>query len=249
MRLISQTGDWTLEQFLSHVDDARAHRTLSKLRSHNPLRLCLTGGLAVELHLLLRGGPVGCRPLNDIDFIVASFDQIPSTLGADFLFSHVHPSDPPNRTLLQSVDPETSVRVDIFHASGDTLERAVDIEICGMPLRVISFEDLTARAARLSMDLTEGKAMPAKHARDFLRLLPLADAHGLERAWNDHRKPSHPSSFLEVAETLPGLIARTVGLQIDPVYGLTRDLSCARCLPSKAFPVSAEKVAEILGYR
>jgi hypothetical protein len=58
-----------------------------------------------------------------VDFIVGSFDDIPESLGTDFVLRHVHPIDSPGKTLLQCVDPETRVRVDVFRAYGSEIER------------------------------------------------------------------------------------------------------------------------------
>jgi tartrate dehydratase beta subunit/fumarate hydratase class I family protein len=62
----------------------------------------------------MSGRDAGVRSLNDIDFIVDSFEHIPQSLAGEFLFRHVHPFDPPGKTLVQSIDPETMVRVDVF---------------------------------------------------------------------------------------------------------------------------------------
>jgi|SRR5580658_6071406 hypothetical protein len=108
----------SLARFPTEADADRAERTFRKLRRHNIAPLALTGGFAFELHLMERGSPAQMRPLNDIDFLVDSFDDIPKTLSGDFIFRHVHPHDPPAKTLLQCVDPETAVRVDVFRACG-----------------------------------------------------------------------------------------------------------------------------------
>jgi hypothetical protein len=76
----------------------------------------LTGGVAIELHILRLGGKPILRPLHDLDFIAASFDSIPETLGGNLLWRHVHPHDPPGKNMLQRVERETEVRIDIFRA-------------------------------------------------------------------------------------------------------------------------------------
>jgi hypothetical protein len=232
------------------ADDAeRARRTLQKLRQHGIEPLVLTGGIAIELHLRSRGISAEMRPLNDIDFLVDRFNEIPRTLAGDFLFRHVHPHDPPAKTLLQSVDPETEVRVDVFRACGETKARAQAVEICGTPIRMISLEDITARTARLCMDLAAGAPMPAKHARDFLRLLTLVEPSRVERAWQDQRKPDHPESFAEAAELLRWLIATRRDLQIVPVYSQDARAVCPRCEGSEAFPLAdGERILSLLGY-
>src|SRR5271170_4698442 len=123
------------EQFLNPTDVSRAVRMLRKLQAHDITGWALTGGLAIEIHILLRGGPSAVRSLHDIDFLAASFDRIPQALGNELLFRHVHPSDPPGKTLLQAVDEELAIRVDVVRAYGCEMERASPIEVSGIPLR------------------------------------------------------------------------------------------------------------------
>jgi hypothetical protein len=236
-------------KFLSHSDAARAQGTLARLRAHRIEPLVLTGGLAIELHWHRFGFPAQLRPLNDIDFLVNSFDEIPRTLGVNLLFRHVHPSDPPARTLLQCIDPETAVRVDIFRTYGNIVNRAIPVALCGITMRMVSVEDLIARTARLCMDLRAGEQMPAKHARDFLRVLPLADRDEVEPAWQEHRKPNHPRSFVDAANLLQDLIGARRDLQIVPVYSQDVSATCSRCKPTQAFPLAdATRVLSLLGY-
>ena len=45
------------------------------------------------------------------------------TFAKSLLFRHIHPFDPPGKTLLQCVDTENTVRVDIpVRHGGETLE-------------------------------------------------------------------------------------------------------------------------------
>ena len=41
-----------------------------------------------------------------------------------FFFRHVHPFDPPGKTILQAVDPEEALRLDFFSDAGIALGRA-----------------------------------------------------------------------------------------------------------------------------
>lgn len=235
--------------FLTDFDENRARRTAEKLRRHNIGGWVLTGGMAVELHMQRLGLGAENRPLNDIDFLVDWFGEIPQTLSADLLFRHVHPHDPPAKTIMQCVDPETAVRVDVFRAYGGTTARAVPIALYGSVLKIVAIEDLTARSARLCMDLAFGEAMPAKHTRDFLRLLPLVEVNAMEPVWREHRKTQHPESFAETAALLRELIVSRKELQIVPVYGRDVHAHCARCEDSKSFPLAdAGRVLSLLGY-
>ena len=57
------------------------------------------------------------------------------TLGRNFLLRHVHPDDPPNKTLLQAVDPELGVRIDVFRVYGFEMKRLFQIELDGFFLK------------------------------------------------------------------------------------------------------------------
>lgn len=238
-----------LDLFLSGTDCGRAGRTLQMLCRHEVGNWVLAGGLAVELHCLRHRLPAALRPLNDIDFIVDEFAHIPETLGVDLLFRHVHPRDPVNKTLIQAVFPETAVRIDVFRVRPEVISRSIPVELPGGTLRMIALEDLLARNARLSLDLAENKPMPAKHARDYLRLLPLIDIDAMEPAWGQQRNPGHPASFAEAAEMLKKLIPERKDLQVVPVYSRDIHAACPRCEATPAFALAdAARVLSLLGY-
>lgn len=238
-----------LSEFLSGQDAELARRTLARLRLHSTSPLVLTGGGAVELHRRRGGSATEPRPLNDIDLLAETFEAIPSRMFAGMIFRHVHPHDPPGKTLLQAVDPETGVRVDVFRACGNVIARSIPMEVEGIELRVVSAEDLASRTARLCMDLACGTPIPAKHARDFLRLLPLVNTNATEKIWQEHRKPNHPESFAETAALLFELIGSRQDLQIIPNYSRDPMASCSRCEATEAFPLAdAQHIFSLLGY-
>jgi hypothetical protein len=237
------------QAFLSAPDAERVRRTMKRLRRHQVDSLVLTGGMAVELHILKLGSVAEKRPLNDLDFLVDSFDDIPKTLATDFLFRHVHPNDPPGKTLMQCVDPETAVRVDIFRACGSTVARAMRMEFCGASLPTISLEDIAAYSVRLCMDLAANTPMPAKHGKDLLRLLPALDLRAAETAWREHRKANHAEAFRSAVGLVSDLIATRKDLQIRPVYSQDTQQKCPRCEGTEEFPLADPKqVLSILGY-
>ncbi|MGA3046869.1 MAG: hypothetical protein ABSD67_09625 [Terracidiphilus sp.] len=238
-----------LSAFLLAADAERANLTMARLLRNDIAQLVLTGGLAIELHLLGRGLAVPPRPFNDIDFLTDTFEAIPKGLAGTMIFRHVHPHAPPGKTLLQAVDPETAVRVDVFRACGNSIARAISIAVDDSDLRMISVEDLTARIARLCMDLAHETPMPAKHARDFLRLLPLVEIDVMGPVWFEHRKPNHPLSFSETAILLTSLIDLRKDLQTIPEYSHDADERCSRCEATAAFPLAdARCILPLLGY-
>jgi hypothetical protein len=234
---------------LRKVDRDRLERTLRKLRRHDISRWALTGGLATEAHVRRCGGEHATRELHDIDFIVDSFDFIPLGIAEDFLLRHVHPYDPCGKTLLQCVDPETGLRVDVFRAYGLVMNRAIAIDLLGAPFRMISLEDLTARAARLCWNLHENRPVAPKYARDFLRLLALSTVEGVEPAWQDHRQAHRPESFSTVVKEIRRLIADRRDLLVSPAYSTDVNAICERCRDSRALPLAdPRRVLAILGY-
>ncbi len=237
------------EDFLGEFDHDRFERTLRKLMRHDVSRWALTGGFAIEAHIKRCGGETAIRPLHDIDFIVGSFDCIPEDLAGDFLLRHVHPHDPGGKTLLQCVDPETGVRVDVFRAYGSVMERTIAVGLLDRPFRMISLEDLTARAARLSWNLYENHPVAPKYVRDFLRLLAVSTAEEVESAWQDHRQSHRPESFSEAAMEIRRLIAERPELLVNPVYSTDVNAICERCCDTTALPLAdPRQVLAILGY-
>lgn len=233
----------------SKADCERAERTFRKLLRHNIANWALTGSFATEAHLAHNGGKSAMRPLHDMDFIVSSFDCIPKSLARDFLLRHVHPDDPPGKTLLQCIDPETAVRVDVFRAYGGVMNRISAIDLLSRPFRIISLEDLTARAARLSWDLAANVPVAPKYARDFLRLLDIGSTDQVETAWQEHRKPHSPERFQDAANEIRRLVSTRSDLLVSPVYSTDVKAICGRCRDSTALPlVDAERMLGLLGY-
>jgi hypothetical protein len=240
---------YMLQRFLSVADAERALRVFGKLARHDIGRWALTGGIAVEIHLLRLGRQPSIRVLNDLDFIADSFDCIPETLTADFVFRHIHSLDPPGKTMLQFIDPDNATRIDVFRAYGATMSRAFRLDLPSGAIRVISLEDLVARTARLTLDIAEGVAVPSKHASDFLRLTELVDPSQVEIAWQDHRKPKHPATFAESNNLLQHLILTRPQLLITPHYSHDTKKLCPRCEPTAAFRLADPNlIIALLGY-
>ena len=151
-------------EFLSRSDSNRAQLALRKLMRHDIREWVLTGGFATEIHIKTRGGDSCLRPLTDIDFVTRSFENLPHSLRADYIFRHVHPSDPPGETILQAIDPVNALRIDVFRAYGSTAARAAPIQLENATVQLISLEDLLARSARLVMDLAQDVPVPSKYA-------------------------------------------------------------------------------------
>ncbi len=238
-----------LHEVLSDADADRVVCTLRKLSRHCTRHWVLTGGLAVEVHRLQRGRTASARKLGDIDFITETFDRLPESLADDFMFRHIHPFDPPGKTLLQAVDAESAVRIDVFRTYTDILNRSSDLILPTGIVRLISLEDLIARLARLTLDLAGKIETPAKHALDFLRLMELVDTNAVEAAWRDHRKPAQPATFKETSSLLHALIATRSDLLITPDYSKNATTVCPRCVNTNRFRLAdPSAIRAILGY-
>jgi hypothetical protein len=241
------------DRFLNSVDASRLAATLHRLSRHDISGWALTGGIAIELHIQRFGGEACLRPLHDVDFVADSFEQIPASLGDklrdELLMRHVHPHDPPGKTMLQGVDPETSVRVDVFRAYGFEMDRVSTIEVAGVALRMVSLRDIVARHARLNWDLMEGKQVAPKYARDFLRLLEFVAVDQMEDIWQEHRKPQSPENFAATIQQLRRVIGLRSDLLVGPTYSTDPDEVCPRCRKTDAFRLAdARQIMLHLGY-
>jgi hypothetical protein len=240
----------SLDRFLTSADAERAARTLQRLARHGLGPLVLTGSFALELHFLARGAPPILPPLHDIDFLVDSFPTIPRALAHDLLLRHIHPHDPPAKTLLQGVDPATSIRIDIFRAYGNELARAQPITLVGIPVHIVALEDLLARHARLCCDILGDRPVDPKFARDFIRLLDLnVPDSAIEPVWREHRKPSQPARFAETVSALRNTIRERRDLLVPSAYSTDVLEICPRCHATPYFPLApAQEILTHLGY-
>jgi hypothetical protein len=151
--------------------------------------------------------------------------------------------------MLQAVDPQTSVRIDVFRAYGAEVDRARTISLFGVALRMVAFEDLVARHARLCCDLLRHRPVAPKFARDFLRMAAFTPSATIEDVWQEHRKPDDPERFAETVVLLRAAIETGTDLLVQPVYSTDVDRVCPRCEPSPSFPLAdAREVFAVLGY-
>ena len=183
-------------RFLDEADVRRVETTIRKLREQG-VHAALTGGLAIELRLDAHGMLAWRRPLNDLDFVVAAWESIPTAVNDAFVQEFVRPDAIEGKLLRQLIDPETGLRIDFFRAFGSTLSRTEPFETDVGPIEVVSLEDLVARSTALvHSHVRSGKPLEAKYARDFERLAAFGDPAHLETAWRDHRQEG-PASFGE----------------------------------------------------
>jgi hypothetical protein len=234
---------------LSAADACRAIGSFEKLCRHEIGDWALTGSLALDIHAMRLGMDALTRTLNDLDFVAGSFERLAETLAQDFLFRHVHPLARSGKTMAQLIDPQNALRIDVFQAQGATMDRTVRMDLPGGPLRVVSLEDLVARAARLLLDLAEGVPAARKHARDYVRFAECVRPDQVEAAWGDHRKPAHPDAFRQAKAVLRDLLPISAHLLMVPRYSHDPNAQCPLCAPNSAFPLADPQVVlSLLGY-
>ncbi len=250
MALLSHTiRDVPFNAFLTSADAMRVFRIQEKLRLHDIHKFALTGGLAIEIHLIAQDHVQHTRNLNDVDFVVESFASIPGTLAKSFLIRHIHPKATEGKTLMQLVDPDEALRIDIFRAYGAAMKRCRPLCLADTAIQMVSAEDLAARAASLLMDLEGGSTVASKHALDFQRLVNAIDLDRVKIAWQDYRKPTHPATFKETSLRVRELIQSRAELLIVPEYLHDVDALCPKCEEIAPFCLaSARTIRSILGY-
>lgn len=242
-------SDTDINAFYEEDAARRLSGTLVLLTKHDVSPWALTGGTAIEIHLRQMGAPSFVRPLHDLDFIAATFDCLPVTLGNLLIFRHVHPQDLPAKTMLQAVDPDTAVRVDVFRAYGSEMKRVQRLELANSVFQIVAFDDLVARHTRLCCDLLRGRKVAPKYARDILRMLDFANYHRIENLWQEHRTPDDPKTFRDAAASVREAIRKHSNLLIPPVYSTDVDEVCPRCDRTTAFSLGdARQVFGLLGY-
>jgi hypothetical protein len=237
------------ERFLAEADIRRVGACLATLRRHGAAAWALTGGIAIELRLIELSGRVETRSLNDLDFVTASFDTVPNTLGTEFLVRHVHPFDPPNKIIAQFVSCELVLRVDVFRTHPEVLDRANPVQTEFGPIHTLSLGDLVARAARLTLPLADREPVPSKHASDFLRLEKVANLEDAEQAWAQHRRVGDPETFQEAATVLREVIPNSTDLLKSPANSQNVSEHCSRCASVEGLELAnPEVILSVLGY-
>jgi hypothetical protein len=229
-------------------DDAHRASDLAERLLLEGFRGALTGSLATEARLGAHSRPIARRRLNDLDFVIDSFDSIPASLADRFLMHHIHPHAREGKLLLQLVDPNTGLRVDLFRAFGRALTRANRMDEQTGSLMVLSVEDLRARStAHVCGHLRQGCPIAMKCVRAFTRLAGLGESAQLADAWRDHQQDV-PGTLEEATQQANQLIARSPELLVTETYS-AQVTACDDCADRGPFRRAApELIVGILGY-
>jgi hypothetical protein len=229
-------------------DDARRASDVAERLLADGFRGALTGSLATEAQLRAHGRPIDRRALNDLDFIVDSFNAVPPSLADRFLIHHINPDASEGKTLLQFVDKESALRVDFFRAFGATLTRACVVDEQTGRLLVLAVEDLVARStAHVCGRLRQGRPIDVKYVRAFTRLARLGEPPRLTAAWRDHRQEL-PGTLEEATREANELLLRCPDLLVRETYSAVVT-ACDQCQDHGPFRRAApEVIVSILGY-
>jgi hypothetical protein len=129
------------------------------------------------------------------------------------------------------------------------MNRAYSVQSEFGAIHVLSFDDLIARAARLTLPLSRRQPVLSKHARDFLRLANVANLEGAERAWPQHRRVGDPESFQKTATLLLHAVHNGADLLMNPTYSKNISEDCSRCAAVDGLELANRKtILSVLGY-
>lgn len=235
-----------LDPFLKTTDAERVFNVLQKLNACG-LDYAVTGGMALEPAL---GSDLGRqRDFNDIDVVTSGFDTLPPTLASAFMISHADPHRATGKLAIQLVEPEQRVRVDVFSACGDTLERTRPALIGNLPIKVVAVEDLACRNASEMMCFSRGESVPPKCADDHARAIQVVDMKLVGKAWRDQRREIDPLTYAEASVQIVEALKRDTGKLVKPTYSTDTDAVCCHCYNTANFMVASPKsILPILGY-
>jgi len=249
LRSTDRQSTATLDGYLSGDAIAQVQRVLHKFTRRGLCDFDLTGGLAVGMHRSLHNASGPPRALNDIDVVVDGFRDVPEILARDFLVLHVHPSAPSGKIVVQLADAEEAVRVDVISTRGATRMRSRLMDTALGTLRIVSVEDLAARAVAVLMDLARGKSAPSKFAELYFWLSPLMNAEKSESAWHDHRGDGDPPTFGEAHAIVRELVESRRELLVVPEYSRDLDANCPKCVETGVWRLSPKRqILSVLGY-
>jgi hypothetical protein len=238
------------EIFPARQEVVRCHGSLSKLRRHIEGPVVITGGIAVCLHSLIGGARRIKGRLNDIDVVVEGPHSLRASLRRDFLIRHFHPARERGKILIMIVDEEHGTRIDVFTPGTDSLmRRLTDLPIDGLPLKLISAEDLLAKLLSILYPVTEGRRVKPKYFDHFHSLFAAADPEMAREVWREYRKENQPLEFEEAAKDVERSVTANPALLRESSYSQDINQGCSWCHISELYPLAPlTKIHEILGY-
>ena len=216
----------TIDRGIDAPDERRLAACLQKLaRFLGALPFAVCGGVAVQLVLAKHGASRADRRVKDLDVMtdlaeLDGLDELPPERFDGWLLSHFHRPHPGyDKRLVQLVDPETRLRVDVFHDPDARWRDSAPHRIGDVTVLVSSARQLLAHKRRLLAGASAERPMDPKHHEDARLLARLLG----------ESEPEVPAACLR-----------------EDVYGTDLSLRCPRCEASVPLPVPLAPKAEIL---
>lgn len=243
------------ELFLSEIfptqdESLRCLHALTKFVRQTGEPFLVTGGLAIQWHLLRHGVHIERRPFNDIDIVISDPSRLPLSLTQQFLVAHYHPSRRRGKILMQLADEESRSRIDLLTPySLSITARAQPVVIAGKNCGIVAAEDLTARLLCILCQVVDGKLVDPKYYESFKRLASITDMECVATIWREYKDEWHPEdAFAALTKVHEGVATNSHLLQPD-VYSQAITEGCQWCHSSAALPLApAAKIHEIWGY-
>lgn len=238
------------EIFPTQVESSRCQHALAKFVSQTSEPLLVTGGLAIQWHLLRHGVHIKKRPFNDIDLVINDASRLPASLTQQFLVAHYHPSRGRGKILMQLADEESRSRIDLLTPySLSITERAHPVAIAGMNCGVVAAEDIVARLLCILFQVVDGKPVDPRYYEAFTRVADIADMKCVATIWREYRDNWHPEDVSEALTRVRQTVAVNTHLLQPDVYSQAIDRVCPWCRDSEMFPLApSSRIHEIWGY-
>ena len=243
------------ESFLSEIfstqdESSRCLHALTKFARQTSDPFLVTGGLAIQWHLLRHVVHIERRHFNDIDLVIQDASCLPSSLTEQFLVAHYHPFRRSGKILMQLADEESGSRIDLLTPySLSITDRAQPVAIAGKNCGIVAAEDLTARLLCILFQVVEGKTVDPKYYEAFTRLAGITDMECVAAIWRAYRDERHPEDAFEAVTKVHEGVATNSHLLRPDVYSQAIDEGCQWCHSSEVFPLApAAKIHQVWGY-
>jgi hypothetical protein len=243
------------ESFLSEIfttqdESFRCLHALTKFARQTSEPFLVTGGLAIQWHLLRHGLHIERRPFNDIDIVIHDPSRPPSSLTQQFLLAHYHPFRRRGKILMQLADEASRSRIDLLTPySLSITDRAQPVAIAGKNCGIVATVDLTARLLCILFQVVDGKTVDPKYYESFKRLASITDMEGVATIWREYKDEWHPEDVFAAVTKVHEAVGTNGHLLQPDVYSQAITEVCQRCHSSEAFPLApAAKIHQFWGY-
>jgi len=238
------------ELFPTPEESFRCQHALKKLAQQMRDPPLVTGGLAVQWHLLKHGVHTERRPFNDIDVVIHDRSQLRDSLTQHFLIAHYHPTRGRGKILLQLADEESRSRIDLVTPYTCSItDRAQRVTIGGVSCGIVAADDLAARLLCILYQVVNNKPVAPKYYESFTRLAKIADMNSVAAIWHEYREDWQTDDLSEAMTSVHQTIAKHTHLLRPDAYSKAIDRTCPWCRDSEGFPLApGARIHEIWGY-